>query len=89
MNRHTSIPEMSSLDLLGNIPRGERILLKIFLRKTSLSKIGFSELVKTLSKKKNISEKEINEGLQGLLKREWVKEEGNNYTLAQRKHRRI
>ena len=88
MNRHTSIPEISSLDLLGGIPRGERILLKIFLRKTSLSKIEFSELVKTLPEKKNISAKEINDGLQGLLKREWLIEEGDSYTLAQRKHRR-
>ncbi|MBT3713720.1 MAG: hypothetical protein HN736_02250 [Anaerolineae bacterium] len=45
---------MSSLDLLGDIPRGERVLLKIFLRNPILSKEEYAQLTKTLPEKKNL-----------------------------------
>ena len=78
---------MSSLDLLGDIPRGERVLLKIFLRNTTLSKEEFAQLTKTLPEKKNLSPEEINTALNGLLKRGWLREDGESYTLLQQKHR--
>ena len=84
MNRHVTTG-MSSLDLLGDIPRGERVLLKIFLRNTTLSKEEFAQLAKTLPEKKNLSPQEIDEALIGLLKRGWIREDGENYTLLQRK----
>ena len=87
MNRHSSTTGMSSLDLLGDIPRGERILLKVFLRNTILSKKEFALLLETLPEKKNISPEEIKEALKALLKREWLRDDGENYTLLQRKHR--
>ncbi len=84
MNRHTA-SGVSSLDLLGDIPRGERILLKIFLRNTSLSKKEFKQLVENLQEKKGLSSKDVDESLSGLLKRGWLFEDGENYTLLQRK----
>jgi len=83
-NRHSS-SRMSSLDLLGDIPRGERILLKIFLRNTMYSKEEFTQLAKTLPEKKNLSPIEINAALVDLLNRDWLSEDGENYTLLQRK----
>ena len=76
---------MSSLDLLGDIPRGERVLLKIFLRNPTLSKEEFTQLAKTLPEKKKLSQSEIDAALVSLLKRGWVREDGENYTLLQRK----
>ncbi|MBT7074948.1 MAG: hypothetical protein HN922_08570 [Anaerolineae bacterium] len=76
---------MSSLDLLGDIPHGERILLKIFLRNTSLSKDEFSQLAETLPEKKGLSSEEVHAALSGLLLRGWLKEDGENYTLLQQK----
>ncbi|MBT3321472.1 MAG: hypothetical protein HN392_04220 [Anaerolineae bacterium] len=78
---------MSSLDLLGDIPRGERILLKIFLRKTTISKEEFKQIAEELPEKKDISQEEIKQALEGLFKREWLREHEGNYTLLQRKHR--
>ena len=78
---------MSSLDLLGDIPRGERILLKIFLRKTTISKEDFKFVAEDLPEKKDISPEEITQALEALLKREWLREDEENYTLLQKKHR--
>lgn len=87
MNRHSSTAGMSSLDLLGDIPRGERILLKIFLRKTTISQEEFKQMAKELPEKKDIAPEEITQALEGLLEREWLREDEGNYTLLQRKHR--
>ena len=84
MNRH-STTGMSSLDLLGDIPRGERVLLKIFLRNSTLSKEEFTQLAEKLPEKKDLSPKDIDAALIALLKRGWIREDGENYTLLQRK----
>ena len=86
MNRH-SATGMSSLDLLGDIPRGERVLLKIFLRNPTLSKEEYAKLVEKLPEKKNLPLPEIDKALSGLLKRGWLREDGGNYTLLQQRHR--
>jgi len=78
---------MSSLDLLGDIPRGERVLLKVFLRNPILSKAEYKEHAEELSEKKNLSLQEIDEALDGLLKRGWLRENGEKYTLLQQKSR--
>ena len=88
MKRHSSATGVSSLDLLGDIPRGERVLLKIFLRDTILSKKEFAQLRKTLPEKKNLSQDEINTALEGLLNRGWLKENGESYTLLQQKRQK-
>ncbi len=84
MNRHSK-SGMSSLDLLGDIPRGERILLKIFLRNPILNKEEYTKLAEELPEKKNLSHQEIEEALKSLLKRGWLREDEEFYTLMQRK----
>ena len=86
MNRHTA-SGVSSLDLLGDIPRGERILLKIFLRNVCVRKKEFIQLAENLTEKKGLSSKDIDEALKGLLKRGWLTEDGEIYTLLQQKRR--
>ncbi len=78
---------MSSLDLLGDMPKAERVLLKIFLRNTSISKKEFEKIARELPEKKDISTEEIKKALKALLEREWLREDNENYTLLQRKHR--
>ncbi len=86
MNRQSQTG-MSSLDLLGDIPRGERILLKIFLRNPILTRAEFVEQVANLHERKKLSEKEIEEALLGLKERGWVDEDDENYTLKQQRKR--
>ena len=86
MNRQSQTG-MSSLDLLGDIPRGERILLKIFLRNPILTRAEFVEQVANLHKRKKLSEKEIGEALLGLKERGWVDEDDEKYTLKQQRKR--
>ncbi len=84
MNKHSDIG-MSSLDLLGDIPRGERVLLKIFLRNPVLSKEEYTQIIEELPEKKNLSVEEISEALTGLLKRGWIEEFEKGYTLRQQR----
>ena len=84
MNRHSDIG-MSSLDLLGDIPRGERVLLKIFLRNPVLSKEEYIQIVEELPEKKNLSVEEISAALAGLLKRGWIEQFEKSYTLRQQR----
>ena len=86
MNRHTT-SGMSSLDLLGDIPQGERILLKVFLRNISVRKKDFKQLTENLAEKKGLSSQDIDDALRGLLKRGWLVEDGEDYILLQQKRR--
>ena len=86
MNRHSKTG-MSSLDLLGDIPRGERILLKVFLRNPIISKADFSDQEESLKEKKNLSPEDISEAIEGLKKRGWLNEDGEDYVLMQQKSR--
>lgn len=78
---------MSSLDLLGDIPRGERVLLKLFLRNPILSKDELAEQSKNLKEKKGLSEKEVISSLQALIERGWVSVNEESYVLMQQKSR--
>lgn len=78
---------MSSLDLLSDIPRGERILLKVFLRNPTISKADFAKQEESLKEKKNLSPEDIIEAIKGLEKRGWLSEDGEDYMLMQQKRR--
>ncbi len=86
MNRHSKTG-LSSLDLLGDIPRGERILLKVFLREPVILKADFSKQEERLKEEKNLSTEEIAEAIKELKKRGWLSEDGENYVLMQQKSR--
>ncbi len=78
---------MSTFDLLGDIPREERILIQVFLRNsTKLTKKQLTQLVAELPEKKRLSPSELNATLKELIKKGWVRKRWRNYIFQQQKH---
>lgn len=75
---------MSTFDLLGDIPREERVIIQLFLRNsTTLTKKQLSQLVAELPENKRLSSSEINSTLEKLIRKGWITQKRKKYSLLQ------
>jgi hypothetical protein len=78
---------MSTFDLLGDLPSGQRTLMRIFLRRVQMSLSELDAAVAELPVEKRLTSDELRATLVILLEQGWLRQEEQNgqtvYTVQQ------
>ena len=76
------MPGVSSFDLLGDMPSGQRALMRLFLRQVRMTATQLTAAVATLPPEKQLTPDQQQEALAALMERSWIKRtEENNQVV--------
>ena len=83
---------LSTFDLLGDLPAAQRTLMRLFLRRVTMSEAELTLEVAELPEEKRLRGEEIREALVALVLQGWIKMEEKNgqavYTVQQQSTKR-
>ena len=83
---------LSTFDLLGDLPAAQRTLMRLFLRRVTMSEADLTLEVAELPEEKRLRGEEIREALVALVLQGWIKMEEKNgqavYTVQQQSTKR-
>ena len=78
---------LSTFDLLGNLPAGQRTLMRLFLRRVRMSEAELNSAITELPEEKRLNREELRDALAALLTQGWIKQGEQNgqviYTVQQ------
>ena len=83
---------LSAFDLLGDLPAAQRTLMRLFLRRVTMSAAELNMEVAELPEEKRLRGEDIREALAALVMQGWIKMEEKNgqavYTVQQQSTKR-